>query len=90
MSFGRVNRWKRRVLATRPPHGRPSGMGRGIDAPDFSTLAVRHLQTTKSVSDIKSFLGLCGFYQGFVVDFATVAAHLTDLTHKSRKWSWSS
>ena len=34
------------------------------------------------------FLGLRGFYQRFVEDYATVAAPLTDLMQKGKEWAW--
>ena len=37
-------------------------------------------------TDVKSFLGLCGFYQRFVADFATVATPLTNLMGKNAVW----
>ena len=48
-------------------------------------LEVRHWPTHKSVSDVRSFLGLSGFYKWFVADYATVAATLIDLKQKSRE-----
>ena len=45
------------------------------------------LAPSGSVKDVRSFLGLCGFYQRFVVDFATVAAPLTDLMQKGKDWA---
>ena len=43
---------------------------------------------TGSVIDVRSFIGLCGFCQRFVADYATVAAPLTDLTQKDKEWAW--
>ena len=40
-------------------------------------------------TQVRSFLGLCGFYNRFVPHFATIAAPLTDLLHKSKTWEWS-
>ena len=50
--------------------------------------AVRIWPIPCNSTDVKSFLGLCGFYQRFVTDYATVAAPLTDLMKKHRDWHW--
>ena len=50
-------------------------MGTGETAADFLT-------------DVRNFLGLCGFYQSFVDDYATVAAPLSDLMQKGNEWAW--
>ena len=44
--------------------------------------------TTGSVTDVMSFLGLSGFSQRFVADYATVAAPLTDSMQKGEEWVW--
>ena len=42
----------------------------------------------RNTSQLKGFLGLCGFYRRFVKGFSQIAAPLTDLTRKdSFKWS---
>ena len=38
--------------------------------------------TPKSVKDIRSFLGLAGFYRRFIQDFSVKARPMTDLTKK--------
>ena len=42
----------------------------------------------RTVKDVRSFLGLAGFYQRFVKNLADTAAPLTSLPKKSAKWSW--
>ena len=49
---------------------------------------VRAWPTPTSVDEVRSFLGLCGFYQRFVKDYATIAAPMTNLTRKRQEWSW--
>ena len=51
-------------------------------------MAVHVWPTPKNPQDIKSFLGLCGFYQRFVPDYATAAAPMTDLMRKKNVWEW--
>ena len=42
----------------------------------------------KSVFEIRSFLGLAGYYSRFIEDFSRIAAHLTRLTGKGVKFKW--
>ena len=49
-------------------------------------LEIRYWPPTGSVTDVRSFLGLCGFYHRLVADYATVAAPLTDLIYKGKDW----
>ena len=46
------------------------------------------LAPPRSVTDVRSFLGLCSFYQRFVDYYATVAAPLTDLMQKGKELAW--
>ena len=51
--------------------------------------AVSRWAVPTSVTEIQSFLGLAGYYRRFVEDFSTLAAPLTALTKKDRKYEWS-
>ena len=51
-------------------------------------MAVHVWPVPKNVTDVKNFIGLCGFYQRFVKDYATVAAPLTELMKKKEGWKW--
>jgi hypothetical protein len=42
----------------------------------------------KNLSQVRSFLGLEGFYRCFVKDFSTIAAPLNELTKKGVPFSW--
>ena len=42
----------------------------------------------KSVFEIRSFLGLAGYYRRFIKDFSRIAAHMTRLTQKEVKFEW--
>ncbi|KAL5576538.1 hypothetical protein UlMin_018237 [Ulmus minor] len=51
--------------------------------------AVSKWAAPTSVTEIRSFLGLAGYYRRFVEGFSTLAAPLTALTKKDRKYEWS-
>jgi hypothetical protein len=42
----------------------------------------------KTITQVRSFLGLAGFYHRFVKDFSTIAAPLNALTKKGVPFSW--
>jgi hypothetical protein len=60
----------------------------GIRPQPRKLMAIHLWPTLKNAVDVKSFLGLCGFYQRFVSDYATLAAPLTDLMKKKGEWKW--
>ena len=43
----------------------------------------------KSVHQIRSFLGLAGYYRRFIPDFSKIAKPMTELLKKGIKFSWS-
>ncbi|XP_022031188.1 uncharacterized protein LOC110932138 [Helianthus annuus] len=43
----------------------------------------------KNPSDIRSFLGLAGYYRRFIQDFSKIATPLTKLTRKDEKFIWA-
>ena len=42
----------------------------------------------KSVTDVRSFLGMVGYYRKFLKHFAEISAPLVELTKKGVPWSW--
>ena len=49
-------------------------------------MAVHVWPQLQNSTDVKSFLEICGFYQMFVADYATVATPLTNLMGKKAVW----
>ncbi len=43
----------------------------------------------KNVTEIRSFLGLAGYYTRFVKGFSLIASPLTKLLHKNIKFEWN-
>ena len=50
--------------------------------------AVMSWERPKSVFEIRSFLGLAGYYRRFIEDFSRIAAPMTRLTRKEVKIEW--
>ena len=50
--------------------------------------AVMSWERPKSVFEIRSFLGLAGYYSRFIEDFSRLAAPMTRLTRKEVKFDW--
>ena len=61
----------------------------GIQADPAKTSAVRQYPVPKTVTEVKSFLGLCSYYRRYVRDFASIARPLHQLTEKSRDFQWN-
>ena len=50
--------------------------------------AVMSWERPKSVFEIRSFLGLVGYYRRFIEDFSRLAAPMTRLARKEVKFDW--
>ncbi|GKD88351.1 putative reverse transcriptase domain-containing protein, partial [Tanacetum coccineum] len=50
--------------------------------------AVKNLKAPTTPSEIRSFLGLAGYYRRFIANFSKIAKHLTSLTQKNQKYVW--
>ena len=59
-------------------------VGNGIVHSEIDKVeAIRSFSIPKTKTDIRAFLGLTGYYRRFILNYATIALPLTDLTKKA-------
>ncbi|XP_073304571.1 uncharacterized mitochondrial protein AtMg00860-like [Primulina huaijiensis] len=51
--------------------------------------SIKQWSIPKTVSEVRSFLGLAGYYRRFIEDFSKIALPLTSLTRKATKFEWT-
>ncbi|KAA0063403.1 reverse transcriptase [Cucumis melo var. makuwa] len=61
----------------------------GVSVDPKKVEAVTSWPRPSTVSEIRSFLGLAGYYRRFVEDFSRIASPLTQLTRKGTPFVWS-
>ncbi|GKE27061.1 putative nucleotidyltransferase, ribonuclease H, partial [Tanacetum coccineum] len=60
----------------------------GIHVDPSKIEAVKNWKAPTTPSEIRSFLGLAGYYQRFIANFSKIAKPLTSLTQKNKKYEW--
>ena len=61
----------------------------GMHMMEDKVRAIREWPTPGSVEDIRSFLGMVGYYRKFIRDFSDIAAPLTQLLRKGVRFLWT-
>ena len=58
--------------------------------PDPNLLdSIRDIQPLTTVSQVRSFLGLVGYYQRFIKGFSNTAVPLNQLLEKNKSFEWT-
>ncbi|GKD31377.1 putative reverse transcriptase domain-containing protein [Tanacetum coccineum] len=60
----------------------------GVHVDPSKIKAVKNWKTPTTPSEIRSFLGLAGYYRQFIANFSKFAKPLTSLTQKNQKYVW--
>ena len=63
--------------------------GDGIHTMDDKIVAIKNFPRPKSVENVRSFLGLCGYYRSFIDGFSKLASPLTQLLKKDIPFHWN-
>nr|GEU29840.1 putative reverse transcriptase domain-containing protein [Tanacetum cinerariifolium] len=63
-------------------------LNNGIHVDPNKMEAVKNWKVPKTPSEIRSFLGLAGYYRPFIANFSKIAKPLTSLTEKNLKYEW--
>jgi hypothetical protein len=62
--------------------------GEGVRPDPNKVRAIKDFPIPKNATDVKSFLGLAGYYRKFIPQFSKIAKPLNDLLKKNHLWSW--
>ncbi|GBG68203.1 hypothetical protein CBR_g2755 [Chara braunii] len=61
----------------------------GIRPEDAKVASFRDWPRPQTVTEVRSFLGMCGYYRNFVKNYSTVVSPLTHLTRLDTPWDWN-
>ncbi|KAI3814357.1 hypothetical protein L1987_19110 [Smallanthus sonchifolius] len=61
---------------------------KGIHVDPAKIEAVKNWNAPKTPTEVRSFLGLAGYYRRFISNFSKIAVPLTALTHKGKPYEW--
>ncbi|GBG72360.1 hypothetical protein CBR_g11938, partial [Chara braunii] len=61
----------------------------GLRPEDAKVASIRDWPRPQTVTEVRSFLGMTGYYRPFVKNYSTIASSLTDLTRLDTPWEWT-
>ncbi|GBG91443.1 hypothetical protein CBR_g52398 [Chara braunii] len=61
----------------------------GLKPDDVKVVIIRDWPRPQSMTEMRSFLGMTGYYRTFVKNYSLVVAPLTDLTRLGTPWEWT-
>ncbi|KAD5507794.1 hypothetical protein E3N88_15497 [Mikania micrantha] len=61
---------------------------KGVHVDPAKSDAVKNWITPRTPTEIRSFLGLAGYYRRFISNFSRIAVPLTSLTQKNKPYEW--
>ena len=62
---------------------------KGIEVNDLKVHSIKNYPVPRNKKEIKSFLGLSGFYRSFIKNYATIATPLTNLLKEDVPFLWN-
>ncbi|GJR74229.1 putative reverse transcriptase domain-containing protein [Tanacetum coccineum] len=62
--------------------------GNGIHVDPSKIEAIKNWKASRTPNEVRSFLGLAGYYRRFIENFSKIAKSLTILTQKSKTFDW--
>jgi hypothetical protein len=51
--------------------------------------AIQEWPTPRNVTEVRSFMGLAGYYRRFIAGFSRIAHAITSLQKKEKKFQWT-
>ena len=63
--------------------------GEGIAVDPTKVVTVTNWESPTSIGEIRSFLGLAGYYRRFIENFSKIAKPMTELLKKDTKFKWT-
>jgi hypothetical protein len=61
----------------------------GVAVDPNKVASVTEWESPKNTRDIRSFLGLAGYYRRFIENFSKIAKPMTELLKKDKKFEWT-